>query len=252
MGGKALSAGACPDEVAGELKKLAGHQVCLVHGGGSEINEQLSRLGITPRFVNGLRVTDGPTMEVVEMVLSGKVNPGLVGQLNHCGVRAVGLCGKDGGLVSARQAHPNTGLGLVGEPEDIDPGIIVALWERGFIPVISSIGAGHGGGSLNLNADTMACALAKALQADALVLFTDSEGVYGEAHGEKRLIPKIKRDEVNALIEQRIITDGMIPKIREAAYAKAGGVGNVWITGWNSSGLEPLIREGGFHGTEIL
>jgi acetylglutamate kinase len=252
LGGKALAAEGALEELARELLTLAGHQVCLVHGGGDEVNALLERLGIAPKFVNGLRVTDGPTMEVVEMVLSGKVNPGLVGKLNRCGVRAVGLCGKDGGLVSANQADPESGLGLVGEPEDIDPGIIVALWEKGFIPVISSIGAGPCGTSLNLNADTMACTLAKSLRADLLLLFTDSEGVYRGGNGKKDLIPEIHAGEAETLISQGVVCGGMIPKVREARAAKAGGVGRVWITCWVSSGLESLVREGGFHGTEIL
>jgi acetylglutamate kinase len=251
LGGKAFS-GTSIEEVAEEIKGLEGHAVCLVHGGGREVNDCLARFGIAPTFINGLRATDGPTMEVVEMVLSGKVNPGLVGQLNRFGLRAVGLCGKDGGLLSAKPVHPETGLGLVGEPETIHSEILFALWENGFVPVISPIGASPEGGSLNLNADTVACVLARALRADILVLFTDSEGVYGGGNGRGQLIPTIKAREVDALITQGTVTGGMIPKVREAGRAKSGGVGRAWITCWDSTGLKSLDPAGDFHGTEIL
>jgi acetylglutamate kinase len=252
LGGKALAAEGALEDLARELLRLAGHQVCLVHGGGDEVNALLERLGIAPKFVNGLRATDGATLEVVEMVLSGKVNPSLVAHLNQRGLKAVGLCGKDGGLLRAKQADPSSGLGFVGEPEEINTGVLLALWEKGFLPVLSSIGTNPEGQSLNLNADTMACALAKSLRADLLLLFTDSEGVYRGGNGKKDLIPEIHAGEAETLIAQGVVCGGMIPKVREARAAKAGGVGRVWITRWDSAGLESLVREGGFHGTEIL
>jgi len=252
LGGKALAAGGALKELARELLTLGGHQVCLVHGGGDEINALLERLGIAPKFVNGLRATDRATLEVVEMVLSGKVNPSLVAHLNRLGLKAVGLCGIDGELLRAKQADPGTGLGFVGEPEEINTGILLALWEKGFLPVLSSIGTSRDGQTLNLNADTMACSLARSLEADFLLLFTDSEGVYRGGNGKKNLIPEIRAWEAETLISQGVVCGGMIPKVREASAAKAGGVGRVWITRWDSGGLKSLVRMRSFHGTEIL
>ena len=186
------------------------------------------------------------------MVLSGKVNPWLVGQLNRNGVKAVGLCGKDGGLVKSRKVHPETGLGLVGEPEAVDGSLIEALWERGFVPVLSSVGADGNGFSLNLNADTLACTLSKALGADVLLLITDTEGVCRCDQGAMSVIPQIQTSELEGLILEGTIQGGMIPKVREAASAKAGGVARVGIASWKATNLSSLVTKGGFHGTEIL
>ncbi len=209
------------------LKDLAARskkeKIVLLHGGGPEINLWLQRLQLKSVFVNGLRYTDAPVLEVVEMVLSGKVNKGLVGELNRRGVRAVGLSGKDGKTALCTRVKE---LGFVGEPSKIDASLVSSLLDGGFVPVISSLGFDAKGQTLNVNADSMAMALAGALKADALVLLTDVPGVLD---AQKKTIPEIRVKDIQRLFDSGVISGGMIPKLKACAHALKAGIKEVWI-----------------------
>ena len=211
------------------LMKLIGMKPVLVHGGGPMIDGWLGRLGIRAEFIDGLRVTDEATMEVVEMVLAGSVNKGIVSRIQKLGGKAVGLSGKDGGLIRARRITQPRDLGLVGEITGVDTSLIHTLIERDFIPVVSPVGGGEDGESLNINADTAASALGGALGAHKLVLLTDVEGIFlGE--GEKRkLASQLVAKDIPGLIEAGELTGGMIPKARGCLEAVSQGVENVHI-----------------------
>ena len=208
-------------------------RVVLVHGGGPEINHWLNKLKIISRFVGGLRVTEGPALEVVEMVLSGKVNKGLVADLSKRGLAAVGISGKDGGLLICKQIKR---LGFVGEPAKVNPELLKTLMNGGFIPVVSSLAADAKGQTLNVNADHMAMALAAGLKADKLVLLTDVPGVLD---ADKKTIKSIKISGVKGLLKYGVITGGMIPKIKACSAAVKKGVKEVWIAD-GSKGLNKL------------
>jgi len=209
------------------LLKQAGIHPVLVHGGGPEITRTLRAMGRETRFVNGLRVTDAQTMEVVEMVLAGRVNKTLVGMLANLGARAVGLSGKDGGLLRVRQL--NEALGFVGEVEAADPRILHVLNREGYIPVVASIGLGPNGESYNLNADTAAGALAVALEASKFILLTDVEGVYAKGEGSPQLVSQLRMEEARWLIATGVISEGMIPKVEACLRALEGGVQSAHI-----------------------
>jgi acetylglutamate kinase len=219
------------------LLKFVGLNPVIVHGGGPQINQVLDRMGIQPQFVRGMRLTDEATMDVVEMVLGGKVNKAIVNQINQHGGRAVGLCGKDGGLIRARKMHivrqTEAGMppeiidpGLVGEVTAIDPDIIHTLTRQGFIPVIAPVGVGEGGETYNINADLVAGRIAMALGAGRLILITDVDGVKGP---DGKLISSIDRETAGRMIENGQISGGMIPKIECALAALAAGVQKVPI-----------------------
>jgi acetylglutamate kinase len=211
------------------LMKLIGMKPVLVHGGGPMIDHWLERLDIRAEFIDGLRVTDEATMEVVEMVLAGKVNKEVVSRIQKLGGRAVGLCGKDAGMISARRVTQPRDLGLVGEITGVDTSLILTLIEKDFIPVVSSVGAGEDGGSLNINADTVASALGGALKAHKLVLLTDVEGIYlGEGEG-RELASRLFAKDIPDLIAKGELTGGMIPKAQGCMEAVASGVENVHI-----------------------
>ncbi len=209
------------------LLSYIGMKPTVVHGGGPQIGQLLDRIGKECRFVNGLRVTDQETMDVVEMVLVGKVNKDVVSLINLHGGRAVGLSGRDGGLIKARKARParladiDVDLGLVGEVERIDPSIIASIEERGFIPVIAPVGAGPSERAYNINADTAAGALAAALGAEKFVLLTDVPGIL-DAAGQ--LISSLLEDDAEDLIRNGVASGGMIPKITCCLNALLGGV----------------------------
>lgn len=217
------------------LLRHLGINPVIVHGGGPQIASLLERLGIASEFRQGLRVTDGDTMEVVEMVLSGAINKSIVRDINQAGGRAVGLSGSDANLIRARKVSrtvPTPGshieevidLGFVGEPEAIDPGVLstLAAADGAHIPVVAPVGIGADGHRYNINADTAAGALAEALNASRLVLLTDVAGVL-DANGE--LIRTIARSEVASLITDGTAAGGMIPKLETAAHAVDHGVG---------------------------
>lgn len=225
------------------LLKFVGVQPVIVHGGGPQIAETLERLGKQSMFVDGLRVTDDETMDVVEMVLGGKVNREIVELVQQAGGRAVGLTGSDGGMLRARQRDPS--LGRVGEVISVDPDSIRAVTQAGFIPVIAPVGADENGVTYNVNADEAAGAIAAALRAEKLMLLTDVEGVLD---GAGQLIPHITLDEVGKLISEATIQGGMIPKVECCVDALRGGVARTHIVDGrirHSILLEMFTDEGG-------
>lgn len=206
------------------LMHYVGIRPVLVHGGGPEISEAMKRLGKQPQFVQGLRVTDAETMEIVEMVLTGKTNKRLVSGIHRQGGRAVGLSGKDGQLLVANKVAGEVDLGFVGEIEQVNPEILNSLIEAGYIPVISTVGIGTEGESLNLNADHAAGALAAALGAVKLILLTDVPGVLSDQDKPESLISEMSRKQVEQMIENGRAAGGMIPKLQACLTALEGGV----------------------------
>jgi acetylglutamate kinase len=216
--GDAGGADPFPRDIA--ILKQVGINPIVVHGGGPQIGRMLQRLGIKSNFINGLRVTDRETMEVVEMVLAGTVNKQLVAAINAAGGTAIGLTGKDGGLIRARKLTRNGDLGFVGEPARIDVGILAALREADIIPVIAPVGIGDDGETYNINADTVAGAVAAAVNAKRFLLLTDVPGVLD---ADKRLIPELTAAEARRLIADGTISGGMIPKVETCLDAIDGG-----------------------------
>ncbi len=215
------------------LMKYVGMHPVIVHGGGPEISKMLGRLGVESRFVGGLRVTDEETMEVVEMVLAGKINKEIVARLNRIGGRAVGLCGKDADLflavkkyrrVKGASGEETVDIGLVGEIAEVNPGIVQTVIAQGYIPVVAPVAAGYGGESYNINADYAAGRLAAALGADKLIILTDVEGILADRRDPSSLISVLKAADVPRLIEEGKIDGGMIPKVECCLDALAGGV----------------------------
>jgi acetylglutamate kinase len=213
------------------LLKYIGINPVIIHGGGPQINETLKRYGIVSEFVKGMRVTDEATMGVVEMVLTGQVNKEVVGYINHHGGKAVGLSGKDGGLLFCKKllqevkrddgAVETVDIGFVGDVTRVDSAILETLEKGGFIPVIAPIGVGLGGESYNINADLVAGRVAAAIKAEKLILLTDVSGVKDR---EGTLLSSIELDEVPGLIDNGTITGGMIPKVTCCVDALRGGV----------------------------
>jgi len=196
----------------------------VVHGGGPQINEMLERLNIKSEFVRGKRVTDAATVEVVEMVLAGKINKQIVQAINDMGGKAVGLSGKDAKLIICDPANPE--LGFVGDPVEVNPGLLQSLSAAGYIPVVAPIGMGRGGETYNINGDTAAGAIAAGLKADRLLLLTDVAGVK-DAAGD--VITQLTAEDVDRLTEEGVISGGMIPKTETALVAVRGGVRAVVI-----------------------
>jgi acetylglutamate kinase len=221
FGGNAMGDDAAMDGFARDIVLLrqVGVNPVVVHGGGPMINEMLDKLGIASEFVNGKRVTDAATIEVVEMVLSGRVNKRIVQAINGQGGRAVGLSGKDSNLITCDPADP--ALGFVGEPTRIDPSVLQTLFADDIIPVIAPLGAGRGGQTYNINGDTAAGAIAAALQADRLLLLTDVAGV---KNAEGDVVTALNAAEVEALTASGVISGGMIPKTETALKAVRNGV----------------------------
>lgn len=219
------------------LLKYIGLNPVVVHGGGPRIGEVLAKMGKKSQFIEGMRVTDGETMDVVEMVLVGKVNKEIVTLINQQGGRAVGLSGKDGGLITAKKLRLTKShtkgevpeiidIGMVGEVEAINPGVIQALEKENFIPVIAPIGVGEEGETYNINADLVAGKVASALKAEKLILLTDVEGVMDEKH---YLIATLDAKQAKRLIAQKIISSGMIPKVNCCLDALEEGVAKTHI-----------------------
>jgi len=206
------------------LMQQVGINPVIVHGGGPMINEMLDKLQIKSDFVNGKRVTDEATMEVVEMVLSGRVNKRIVQAINGQGGRAVGLSGKDANLITCDPADP--ALGLVGAPSDVDPDILQTLFKDGIIPVIAPLGAGRKGETYNINGDTAAGAVAAALKADRLLLLTDVDGVRDKAG---QVVTELSSEQIRQMTTDGTIAGGMIPKTETALTAIQGGVRAVVI-----------------------
>lgn len=209
------------------LLQLVGVKVILVHGGGPEISAMLKKLSIESHFENGLRVTDDDTMEVVQMVLAGKVNKSLAADLSALGGRAVGLCGIDGGLIKVHQK--NEKLGHVGEIDEINTKILDDLLDGGFIPVISSIGINDDGNPYNINADTAAAKIAAALHAESMVVMSNINGVLRDKDDENSLISQMSLADAEELKKSGIIAGGMIPKVDCCTNAVKEGVKKVFI-----------------------
>lgn len=224
-GGAAMSEGGLAAQVMQDvvLMHCVGIRPVIVHGGGPEISELMKRLGKQPQFVNGLRVTDAETMELVEMALTGKTNPRLVALIQQRGGRAVGLSGKDGGLIRARKLASEVDLGFVGEVESVHPGVVLSLLEAGYIPVISPIGLGADGASYNLNADFAAGALAGALEAAKFILMTDVPGVLSDPDDPHSLISELSREQAQRMLENGRVSGGMIPKLQACLKAIESG-----------------------------
>jgi acetylglutamate kinase len=203
------------------LLRYVGMNPVVVHGGGPEITAWQEKMGIESTFVDGLRVTDEKSIEVVKMVLTGKVNPELVAALNGLGGQAVGMSGEDGPCILVKPANSAGGvdLGLVGEVAQVNPEPIKALLDRNYIPVVASLGLGYDGKSYNINADTVAAELAVALGARKLILLTDVEGIRGK---NDQLITEIRAHDVGDMIDDGTVTGGMIPKVKAAVRALAG------------------------------
>ena len=205
------------------LLSSVGVQIVVVHGGGPEINQWLKKLGIKPVFLDGLRITDTETMDVVEMVLAGRVNKQIVSGINNHGSLAVGLCGIDGGLMEARTLGGGT-HGLVGEVSKVNTKLLTPLLDKGYVPVISSIANSNDGRSHNINADTVAGELAAALSAEKLILLTDTPGILRNENDPSSLIEKIRLSEARELIDNEIVKEGMRPKVECIIRALAQGV----------------------------
>ncbi|ARC90006.1 acetylglutamate kinase [Rhodovulum sp. MB263] len=206
------------------LMRQVGVNPVIVHGGGPMINEMLARLGVVSDFVKGKRVTDAATVEVVEMVLSGRVNKRITQAINDQGGKAVGLSGKDAGLIVCDQADP--ALGFVGAPAEVNPEVLHQLFAAGMIPVVAPLGAGRAGETFNINGDTAAGAIAAALKADRLLLLTDVAGVK-DASG--RVVTELSPDNIREMTASGVIAGGMIPKTETALSAIEGGVRAVVI-----------------------
>jgi len=219
------------------LIKQLGVKPIVVHGGGPQIGQMLDRLGIKSRFIDGLRVTDAKTVEVVEMVLAGSINTQIVSAINFAGGKALGISGKDGNLIMARKLQRTTRdpesniekvleLGFVGEPTKINPDVLKTISDSDLIPVVAPIGAGENGETYNINADTAAGAIAGAVRAMRLLMLTDVPGVLDE---NKKVIPELSKDRALAMIKSGAINGGMIPKVETCLEALAAGVGGVVI-----------------------
>ena len=210
------------------LLHLVGIRVVVVHGGGPEITEMLHKTGKESRFVDGLRYTDGETMDVVQQVLCGKVNKNLVATLNQTGGRAVGLCGMDAGLFQARMLDEK--YGLVGEITAVEPHVVVDALENGYIPVVSTVAQGvDGPTAYNINADTAAAKLAVALKAEKLLLLTDVRGLLRDPADEDTLLPEVRLSQVPGLVKDGVIQGGMLPKVECCVEAVRSGVKNAVI-----------------------
>ena len=211
------------------LLKLVGFKPIIVHGGGKEISRWVSKVGMEPKFINGLRVTDEDTMEIVEMVLN-KVNKSLVQLVQELGVKAVGISGKDGGLLTVEKKYSEgQDIGFVGEVTDVNPKILHDLLEKDFLPIICPIGMDDEFNTYNINADDAACAIAKAVGAEKLAFLTDIEGVYRDFNDKSTLISTLTREEAHALIDEGIIGGGMLPKLHNCIDAVDNGVSKVHI-----------------------
>jgi acetylglutamate kinase len=245
------------------LLKYVGMKPVIVHGGGPEISAAMEKMGKEPEFIEGLRVTDEETLDIVKMVLVGKINTDIVSRISAAGSKAVGLSGKDGSLLMARKKGPTKilkegvekriDLGLVGETEKINPEIIETLTAQGYIPVVSPIGLAKDGSSLNLNADTVAGDLACALRAKKLIVLTDVPGILEDLEDESSLLRQVKVKDLDRLQERGVIAGSMIPKAMACKTAIEGGVDKCHIIDGRvrHSILLELFTDGGV-GTMIL
>ena len=211
------------------LLKLVGFKPIIVHGGGKEINHWMSKVGKESQFVNGLRVTDDATMEIAEMVLN-RVNKCLVTMVQELGVRAVGISGKDGGLLKVdRKTVDGQDIGFVGDIREVDAKVLYDLLDNDFLPIVAPIGLDDNYDTYNINADDAACAIAKAVGADKLVFLTDIEGLYRDINDKSTFISRLTATEADRLIDSGIIGGGMLPKLNNCTSAIRNGVSRVHI-----------------------
>ena len=211
------------------LLKLVGFKPIIVHGGGKEISRWVGKVGMEPKFINGLRVTDKDTMEIAEMVLA-KVNKELVAMVESLGVNAVGISGKDGGLLKCRKKQTEGGdIGFVGEVTKVEPKILEDLLEKDFLPIIFPVGYDDVFATYNINADDAACAIAEAVHAEKLAFLSDIEGVYKDKDDPSSLISELHVDEAQKLIDDGYVGGGMIPKLKNCIDAIEEGVNRVHI-----------------------
>lgn len=261
-GGAAQTDDALKDSFARDVALLnfIGIRPVIVHGGGPKISETMKKMGKEPTFVQGQRVTDRETMDIVEMVLGGLINKEIVALINSHGGKAVGLSGKDGGLIKAKKKllrksvqsgeKEAIDIGLVGEVETVDPSILNSLEKDGFIPVISPIGAGSGGETFNINADYVASSLASALRAEKLILLTDVQGISDK---KGSVIATLRKKDVKKLMDEGTVSGGMIPKVQACTQALDSGVSKTHIVDGRVAHcllLEIFTKEG--IGTEIV
>ena len=226
------------------LLKYVGINPILVHGGGPEINAMLKRVNVESSFHNGLRITDAATMEIVQMVLAGKLNKNIVSDIGRLGGKAIGLCGKDAQLIKVKKKPPladGVDLGFVGDIVSINTKLLDTLCKDEYIPVISSVGTDENGESYNINADTAASAIATALKAEKLIFLTDIDGVRADAEDPSSLFPILTIDQAKELIADGTISGGMIPKVTSCTDAVENGVRRVHIL--NGTIPHPIILE---------
>jgi len=225
------------------LLKYIGANPVVIHGGGPAINTMLERLGIESKFHNGLRITDAETMDVVQMVLMGKINKDVVSKLNGLGAKSIGLCGKDANLIEVVKKPPRDGVdyGFVGQVSKVNVKLLEMLAHEEYIPVIAPIGAGPDGQSYNINADTVAGEVAAALKAEKLMFLTDIDGVRMNPDDPSTLISVISVDNVYRLIEQKVISGGMIPKVMGCIKGIEQGVNRTHIV--NGTIPHPVLLE---------
>lgn len=211
------------------LLKLVGFKPIIVHGGGKEISRWVGKVGMEPQFVNGLRVTDADTMEIAEMVLN-KVNKGLVQMVQELGVNAVGVSGKDGGLLKVKKKFSGgEDIGYVGEITDVNPKVLFDLLEKDFLPIVAPVGMDDDFQTYNINADDAACAVAKAVKAEKLAFLTDVEGLYRDFNDKGTFISRLSASQADELLAAGIIGGGMLPKLNNCIDAVRNGVNNVHI-----------------------
>ena len=211
------------------LLKLVGFKPIIVHGGGKEISRWVGKVGKEAQFVNGLRVTDEETMEIAEMVLN-KVNKNLVRMVEELGVKAIGISGKDGGLLTVeKKCSDGEDIGWVGDVKKVDPKALYDLLENDYLPIVAPIGLDEHFATYNINADDAACAIAKAVGADKLVFLTDIEGLYKDINDKSSFISRLTADDADALINQGLIGGGMLPKLGNCTSAIKNGVNRVHI-----------------------
>ena len=241
------------------LLKYVGMKPVIIHGGGSEISEEMKKRNKTPQFINGLRVTDEETMEIIEMVLTGKINTRLVAEINlHIsegpgnGVKGIGLSGEDAQLLTVKK-HQISELGLVGEVENINPEILMILLEKNYIPVIATVGVDKEGVRYNINADTVAAQIAISLQAEKLIFLTDVDGIFKDSYNPSTIISSLNINKTKELIESGCVQKGMIPKVEAAIQALKGGVKKIHLLNGKCphSILLEVFTDSGI-GTEII
>lgn len=230
-GGNAMTDAALKQQVMDDivLLSLVGIKVVLVHGGGPEITDTMNKMGLESKFIDGLRYTDAEAVKVVQMVLAGKTNKDLVYHLQLSRGKAVGICGLDGAMISAVKLEGKNDLGYVGEITAVNTGIITDQLDHGYIPVIATIGCDDNGNVYNINADTAAARIACELGAENLILMTDIRGLLRDKDDENTLIPAVNISEVPSLVNQGIISGGMIPKIESCVEAVRRGVNKAFI-----------------------